>query len=374
MDEYYTKLKDYLQQRREHGEPVETTRATLIQHGWQASMVDQAIADLAPPAPSIQLPEPEAYQPLGTQVSVGHAQEPADTGTLAATQSHAISGNIPKPAAKYGVLRAAADAIVAIKRNPVPFLAASAAAILVSIGLAVLSDKVIYGIISLDILTSNVPSMAVFATILTTTLVSFLITMTSYSLIQFAGSYVIFESGEGRKPNLPQIAAEARSRILRLLFANFLVGLLAIGPIVFISNIFLLLKLAPLSASGAETTANALTLAIWIAVLAWLILVILRYALAPIAALFEPDIKLWHSLRRSRELLAGGGQWFIGKLLLIVLVAGIVLSAASGERVRALDSTDSTLVNGGLIVLEILINGTLVMLYRNRKMVKDTAA
>lgn len=61
-----------------------------------------------------------------------------------------------------------------------------------------------------------------------------------------------------------------------------------------------------------------------IGVYVWIIAAIIRFSMVGLIALFEPDILVRHSLRRSWQLLEGTGEWFVLKLGISI---GIVFGA-----------------------------------------------
>ncbi len=105
-------------------------------------------------------------------------------------------------------------------------------------------------------------------------------------------------------------------------------------------------------------------------VVMWIYIALIRFALTPYVALFEPDIPITKTLGRSKHLLVKGGQWFLIKGFLLLLLGLIILAVATGQDLPELMDSDNIAFNIFLIIVSVIVNGGLVMLYHNRKIVR----
>lgn len=98
--------------------------------------------------------------------------------------------------------------------------------------------------------------------------------------------------------------------------------------------------------------------------------VLLHYSLAPYVALFETELPLTQTLKRSRQLVRRRGRIFLFAtyLAFVAAAAGIYLIAAGIEHLIGLPK----LITGALGGLGLLmsLNGILVVLYRKRKLAR----
>lgn len=155
------------------------------------------------------------------------------------------------------------------------------------------------------------------------------------------------------------------------MFGSYIcVVLVAIAPYIILGAIGLAVVLSWNDSYSGNANFNILLIIASFGAVAWSIVALLRYALAPFVALFEPDIPVTGTLARSRQLLVHGGQWFLFKLVLLFIALSVIVSFMSGS--LATSSEDSlpivttvidTILN---VTLGALAIGTLTMLYRNR--------
>lgn len=103
-----------------------------------------------------------------------------------------------------------------------------------------------------------------------------------------------------------------------------------------------------------------------IAALTWIIFVLMQYSLVPYVALFEPELPLSRILRRSRQLVSRRGHLFLlfGYLLFVAALGG-------AYKVTELAGPGQGLAFAVLALgISLVANGTLVMLYRKRKLAR----
>ncbi len=149
---------------------------------------------------------------------------------------------------------------------------------------------------------------------------------------------------------------------------NAWVAIIAYWPIAAAISLPILL----LTGSGSANSPIAVLSPIFILVaMVWALIAHLRYALAPYVALFEPEVPIKQTLKRSQLLLKKGGQWFVFKGVLLLLVLFILIAVATGSNLRQLESSNDITLNILFITLSVLIEGALVMLYLNRTGKKD---
>jgi hypothetical protein len=103
-----------------------------------------------------------------------------------------------------------------------------------------------------------------------------------------------------------------------------------------------------------------------IVALAWLIYAIMQYGLVPYIALFEPELPLSRTLRRSRQLVQRRGHLF---LLFGYLLFGATLVAAF--KLADIISLGQGLLFAMLaLTITLIANGTMVVFYRKRRLAR----
>jgi hypothetical protein len=124
------------------------------------------------------------------------------------------------------------------------------------------------------------------------------------------------------------------------------------------------------SSRGGDITVLVFTLVGFVAALAWVIIALLRYAVVPEVALFEPQHRLRDTLGRSRHLLHKGGQWFLVKAFVLAIIIGLLLVSLSA----AVPTDAPTAIHVFIILLNLIVSfvssGIFYTLYRNRVAVK----
>jgi hypothetical protein len=101
--------------------------------------------------------------------------------------------------------------------------------------------------------------------------------------------------------------------------------------------------------------------------IAWVVISLLQFSLAPFAALFEPQLRLRNTLRRSAELVTRRGRLFIlaGYGLWVLALAGAYILSEGFERTLGLHQ--GLQIFTWAFFISLLSNGIMVMLYRKRK-------
>jgi hypothetical protein len=176
----------------------------------------------------------------------------------------------------------------------------------------------------------------------------------------------LYDGAERRKRPVGAIISTSFSKLPRVLVASLLFGLVTFWPL-------LLLVAAPLLLLASSHTGSGVFLAIPILALfaiAWVYIALIRFALTPFVALFEQDVPVLKTLGRSKHLLQKGGQWFLLKGLLLLILIAIIAAIATGTTVQKLNQSDNLGLNIFMVVVDMFANSVLVMLYRNRKIVR----
>jgi hypothetical protein len=414
MDEHYQNLKSYITTRLQTGAAPDAIRQDLVQHNWDPAIVDRALTELVPtgaapiPAPQAQPTAPVDQTAAGytgqaapaVQQTGPYAQPQASPADPYATSQPQVaadpyapvqavpqnstvqqpgSGNvIPKPTPKYKVFTAVADTIQAIRRNLIEYIAVAAIAIAivlgVTFGLVVMLTTVVFG----KILGHGGSIATSISLILTIVILYYAISTAATTLLQIVTNTAIAEGADGKRTSIAHIVQSGIRLIGKVLLTNLLVGLVAVAPLLITSVILIVGAFASLASglSGTHSSFGGGSLIVMILLqmiaILWIIFAMFRFALAPIVAMFEPGTSPWKSLGRSHQLLQGGGKWFLFKGSLLVLAVVLLLALVTGQSLKELQGTSNIAVNAVAIIIEVLANGALVMLYRNRRMVKDT--
>ncbi len=260
---------------------------------------------------------------------------------------------------KYGVIESVADMLRAVMRNPVSFivsvlvalvLAALAAWVIVYAAINVLLENSTTVFASLGRIIAVVIALVATYTLLYALIYAFMISCISYSL-------------SGKNHNVVETLKKGLLRTPRVLRVNILVAIIAYWPIAVL--IFMPIFMLTNHSLATSPLANGLPVFL-IAAFIWAVIAHLRYALAPYVAVFEPEIPVMQTLKRSRSLLKNNGQWFLFKGILLLIGILIFLGAASGMTLKELERSDNVLVNIIYVGVSIVAEGALVMLYLNR--------
>lgn len=349
MNEQLDQLVSYIKQQFNQGVPEDSLRQLLIQHNYDPKLVDIAFATVKSPTSL-----PDTQQPLPPQ-------QP-ESSTLTNQTSPSLSA--PQ---KYRVFKALADAFGAIRNNLGTFLFAVFIVYAVAAGslflVSLLTDKLLYGEFGLLFASSST---------LLTVLFGSLIVYTAWyafanAFVLVATSLAIYDGSENRKSSIRTIISNSFARAGRVITANVLFALVSFWPIVLI--IFLPIIFIISGHTSGNSSIILMPILMLVAVI-WVYIALMRFALAPYVALFEPDVPIKKVLGRSKHLLMKGGQWFLVKGFLLILLLAIVLAVATHQSLPELMNSNSLAMNIVLILVSVIVNGALVMLYHNRKIVR----
>ncbi len=337
MENYYNQLVHYIQQHLQHGTPVEIIRQSLIEAGWDGAMVDQALQTV------LQAP---AVQPSGQQEQ--HSTLPA-----------------VKAPQKYKVFRALSDTVQAIQHNTKAFLISGITVFIIAYAVVF-----VLGLITTAIISNAIGSGFSVMGLIVIYVTSMVLSTTLSALVQIVGSVTLYDGREGRKTNLKQLLATCRHKFLRVIGANILLGLAVAGPLIVSSLLGLILSFASRGSDHSSPLLLMIVLLMGLVGSAWMIIAVVRYALVPLVAVFE-NIPLPQTLARSNFLLSHGGKWFIFKGFLLFILIALVLSAVTGQNLENASNSTNPVLVVLLLLSAIMANGGLIMLYHNRRIVRE---
>ena len=308
-------------------------------------------------------------QPAGTLngaylAPAGYRQAPPNTD-----EQHQTTGppaELSPPSELYGLRTALKDTYRTIKVNLVTFLMMTGMASVLSgaaFYLALLATSQVFTLRYNFLLTTPPKiafaafgSMAVYA----------IWYIVGGSLTATANSLVLYESTGKRRSSINTILAHTASRLGRAagtFAALTVITFIPAGLIVILPTLLLI------SGKSADVLATALPF-LYLASAGWLIGTLMRYGLAPYVALFEHNLHGWKIFKRSRQLLAGNGGWFVAKVVSCLIIAALGLALLTGKDWRQVAATDNIFIDVAFGVLLLIANGLLVMFYRNRRLLK----
>jgi len=256
------------------------------------------------------------------------------------------------------------DTLVAIKTNAVTYVVSVAAAVVVSILTgALLITVVLAAAVSIPLASRTNPGAVIGVIVMVVALFTLWYAFSGAFMLSFT-ALALYAGAGGQKSTIPETMHEGFVRMKRVVVAGILVVAVALWPLI----ATIAAGFALYNSGGAAATPWPFL--IGIAAIIWLYIALLRYALAPYVALFEPDVPVMKVLSRSKQLMLKGGQWFVVKGIGLIFLVSILLGMVSGSQLRVQSGSSNLVVNVVSIVITILANGSLVLLYRNRKMVR----
>jgi uncharacterized membrane protein len=186
------------------------------------------------------------------------------------------------------------------------------------------------------------------------------------AFFQASSSLALAAGVEGHHIGIGAVLSEGIRRMLRIVLANLLVIAVIALPVVG------LIVIGSFTSRDAGASRMLYYLLPLITII-WTIIAMLRYSLAAYIALFEPELPLFAILSRSNQLLKGGGQWFVVKGVLLIFLVAIIMSIVTRQSLSELTASSNLGVVLVFLIMSLLANGSMLMLYRNRKAVKDLA-
>jgi len=203
-------------------------------------------------------------------------------------------------------------------------------------------------------------------------------------LISIFTILVLADGAHREKEPFTTYARRGMQVFWRVLLGYIVAGLAIILPIIGVAIIIgAYLALATLSNIQAlQIIGIVLAIIGGLGVFIWFIITCIRYSLVGLVAMFEPEIPILDTRKRSRQLLEGAGGWFVLKLgLLSTLAAFLVLlpfyvhtfSAIATHTPPQIQPPPAYLQNYlrlaslAFIVLNVLFTAMFVILYLNRR-------
>ena len=265
---------------------------------------------------------------------------------------------------KYPVLQAASETIAAMRVNLAAYLVSvvlAFAASIVGIGLLIVPVISVYvaiahkGGISTGSTVGLIIGAVVFAIIWFLATGAFVLTYTALALDAGAN---------GRRSGVGETLRASFGHFRRVIIADLFIVVAAMGPLLAV-----ILISVPI-VSFAKPLA-VLTIVGGVAGTIWVYVALLRYMMAPYVAIFEPELPASRLLSRSRQLMKKGGQWFIIKEFVVVFLGLALLSYIAGTASHGSSGPLSLVVNLVSFAATLVASGMIVMLYRNRKLVRS---
>lgn len=373
MNEQFDQLVDYVRQNLNQGVPEDQIRQTLLQYNWNADLVDRAFLSIKVPqtpySPAPTYPESNATSQPSPANANNWEQSNITQAQAPSVYEHANQvGPEPNAPKKYRVFRAIGDTFHAIKNNAGAFflsvILSYAVAVIFLFAISFVINKALYGEFGLLFASTS--------KLLTVLLGSLVLYTVWYALagafILATTSLALYDGSENRKSSLSTILSNSFSRLGRVVLADVLFFLVTFWPIILI----IFLPIILLTNGVGESNYSSILLPILILVaLIWNYVASVRFALAPYVALFELDVPVTKTLGRSKHLLVKGGQWFLVKGFLFLLLVLILLAIASGQNLPELMNSNNIVISIFLIIISIVVDGALVMLYHNRKIIRE---
>ncbi len=368
MDHHYQNLLDYVNDQILAGKQPAEIRQELLAAGWDAHYVDKALSGQAAAHTHDTHGQPVSHRQT-QHGAAGHPAAPDDAGIQTATQPE-----------RYKVFAAIADAVSAAKANFKTILLSGIVTLVLFMALAIGYTVAVYSTFAFASLGSAgylttaataVGSIGAFiVTLLVTAALSIVIQTLSTNLMALA----FMDGAERNRRSFGEIFGTGGRRIVRVFGSYICVVLVAIAPYIALGAIGLAVILSSNDPYSGNADLNILLIIASFGAVAWSIVALLRYALAPFVALFEPEIPVAKTLARSRQLLVHGGQWFLFKLVLLFIILGIIVSLAPGLFVASGEGSSQITVTVIDTILNVTLGalaiGTLTMLYRNRVAVR----
>ncbi len=353
MNEQSEQIVNYIKQSLAQGVPEESIHQALLQNRWDPELINWALAFVKSPTPNYQPPA----QLGGSQTQSPQNIPPPATQPMPSTPAQG----------KYRVFRSLMDTIHAIANNAATYFLALAVSYAVAVVTLLLVTLIIKKVLvgEFGLLFASTPKLL-------TVLFGSLILYTLWhafggTLVMNTTALALYDGADGRKSSIGATIGTSFKRIGRVIMANVLFTLLTIWPIVLIFFLPIILF------TGGVDPGTSLLLGfiLMLVSLVWAYIALIRFALAPYIALFEPEIPVTKTLARSKRLLIKGGQWFLVKGILLLIACSVVVALTTGQDI--LELTDSSTIVGNLlyVIVSILANGSLVMLYRNRRAIRN---
>lgn len=365
MNNYFEQLVSYIREQQTNGYDDQAIRQTLLTNGWDPKMVEDGFGYITyNPA----LSQPASPLPSVTPAQTGPAPEQelfSSDYTQQQPQAQAAATNLDNPESKYKLFRAVVDVVRTLKYGFWRFLGSVVIAYLIT---AIVYAVVGYGLTAL--LLSNLTTGTTFllflfiGSIVGTALYAF-----AWALLVNSASYGLLSSARRGNDTLLTLVKQTSQSVLRVSLATLIFGLVVVGPVILVYMLVFALLLSGASAStGPAGTVAALVVPLLVFV--WVLIALLRYSLVPYVALFETEVPIAKTLKRSKHLLMHGGQWFLFKEGLLVFLLVCIGVLATGQNLSDAQNSPGILTLLFTVLFTVMIVSVNYMLYVNRKAVR----
>lgn len=198
-------------------------------------------------------------------------------------------------------------------------------------------------------------------------LVSAIVTLIAVYL-SIPQALVVSDGAEGRTSSVGELFKTGWQRLWRVVLAGLLFLVVLVGPMVVLIALATIISLGVPSGSSVSSAFSILVFLGGVLYIGYVIILTLRYALVPYVAMFEPEVPVTKTLRRSSELTDDGGKLFIVKLIAMLIVVSVLISFIA-------DAIANSSILGYILnaLVSALFSAVMVMLYRNRRAVKGAA-
>ncbi len=337
-------LTDYIQAQLAQGISKEKIIDDLLANKWERRVIDEAFSSLASTSTN--------------PASASNEPAPVEQATLTQDAQVATSGS------NYKLPTAISEAVAALKLN--------SAAALLSLVLSVISSIAIFSLPGTQFKYDFSDGSSPFknpARLLTVTLLYFTIYAVLISFINLMVSISVYDGADKKKTTIGVAASRAGKLLLRYVRASLLLIALVLGPTIVGLTVSVLLTIL-FSPIGAGAIGALLTVLVSLASVVWIFIALFRYALLLSVAIFEPDIPIMETPKRSRTLLQNGGYEFLilGILLYfgVTIVLGLIVGLSGIEKTRVGEVVSNIVQTA----LSLVVQATVIVFYRNRKTVR----
>lgn len=329
---YKQPLIEYIQAHLERGTSVDFIRQQLIDHGWDAVVVDETIREIT----------------KGENNTEGTKDLIIDEQVL--------------PEA-YGLREAFTDAYAAVKYNVSPI------AILTLIGMGVPILLYTGSIISLFVYMTNAsrnfyeylpnPALSLFMEILPFLIVVGLVMVVFSIYTQVATSLAINDGVDKKHSKVKKTAMTALKKTPRLLLVGLFFSLLVSSPtLACLLTIWII-----------ESLTTGVVLQYFFlgpAAIGLSFYLYLKFALMPVVAIFEPKLSLKQLYKRTKRLMSMGGVLFYFKFTLVMLAASMLVSGLTPEANGGVSAIGILMDLITIVIVPIFGTAVSVVFYRNR--------
>lgn len=363
MNDQFNQLVSYIKDQLAKGFSEAQIRQILKEHKWNDEIVNNAFQSLQTtqvlsqnvPSVAPSIATHEQVQSGGVTLGTSHQE-----GLL-----HIQNSDSLQPV-KYKVSKAILDSIKALRNNVVAVVISVVATILVGGALLMVVSFLTVLAYTKGISSTYTSLLLLVVEMLIYVALSTLLDAVIYTVLISNFMQTMHDGHYNEKSNVLTVIRKNLSLLPRLMKASILVYIVSFWPLLVIYSIFIAL------AFSADFFGPKMILLLVGAFFGfgWAIIATLRYALVPMVALFETDVPISRILKRSKELLSKGGQWFLIKgILLTVFIYGLI-GIVTGLSIRNINASKNIILLIITLIIGVFTNAVLVMLYINRKSVK----